>query len=211
MKFMRTMLPTFITFVLLAGISPLLAEDSPLVVQSTFKTHCIKCHGKEGKVKGKINLLKLKSNDDLLAKPELIETLIAVLKDHEMPPKDEPVMAEVERKHMIVRFQAMLRQILKTRPFVPTPIRRMNRFQYNNAVVDLLELDRVIFRLNERLMRRRDDYFHPQTKKCPPRCVSPVGRSARTSITSDPRGSGGWHRFPRTNVPSMVSIIVPIT
>ena len=115
MKFMRAMLPTFITFVLLAGISPLLlAEDSPLAVQSTFKAHCIKCHGKKGKVKGKVNLLKLKSADDLQAKPELLQTLLIALKDREMPPKDEPVMPEAERKHMIVRFQAMLRPILKT-------------------------------------------------------------------------------------------------
>jgi hypothetical protein len=43
----------------------------------------------------------------------------------------------------------------------------MNRFQYNNAVVDLLELDRDIFQLNERLLRRRDDYFRPETGRMP--------------------------------------------
>jgi len=188
----------FITLLLFAGIrSLLLAADSPMAVQSTFKTHCIKCHGKEDKVKGKVNLLKLKSNDDLLAKPELLETLIAVLKDHEMPPKDEPVMSEAERKHMIVRFQAMLRQVLKARPFVPTPIRRMNRFQYNNAVVDLLELDRVIFRLNERLMRRRDDYFHPQTKKMPDQVRISSRPLSKDIDNQRPEGFRGVASFPQ--------------
>lgn len=46
-------------------------------------------------------------------------------------------------------------------------MRRMDRFQYNNAVVDLLELDRDIFALEERLLRRRDDYFRPETRKMP--------------------------------------------
>ena len=77
----------------LLGISfSLLAEDFPLALQSTFKAHCIKCHGKGGKVKGKVNLLELKSVDDLLAKPELLETLLTVLKDREMPPKDEAMV-----------------------------------------------------------------------------------------------------------------------
>ena len=79
----------------------LLADDFPMVLQSTFKAHCIKCHGKGGKVKGKVNLLELKSVDDLLARPELLETLLTVLKDREMPPKDEAMVPEAERKHMI--------------------------------------------------------------------------------------------------------------
>ena len=62
---------------------------------------------------------------------------------------------------MTTQLRSMLAESLRAYPFEPTPIRRMNRFQYNNAVVDLLELERDIFQLNERLMRRRDDYFDP--------------------------------------------------
>ena len=175
----------------------LLADDFPVVLQSTFKAHCIKCHGKGGKVKGKVNLLELESVDDLLARPELLETLLTVLKDREMPPKDEAMLPEAERKHMIVRLQAMLRQVQKTRPFVPTPIRRMNRFQYNNAVVDLLELDREIFRLNERLMRRRDDYFHPQTKKMPPQVRISSRPLSKDIDNQRPEGFKGVASFPQ--------------
>ena len=67
----------FIAVLFLPVVSlALLVEDSPLAVQSIFKDHCIKCHGK----KGKVNLLKMKSNDDLLAKPKLLQTLLEALK-----------------------------------------------------------------------------------------------------------------------------------
>ena len=45
---------------------------------SVFETHCIKCHGKGGKVKGKVNLQELKSSDAFSSNPELLETLIKV-------------------------------------------------------------------------------------------------------------------------------------
>jgi len=165
---MKSTLLAVIALVLATGLSSsLLADESSTALPLAFKAHCIKCHGEGGKVKGKVDLLALKSNRDLLAKPELLETLLGVLKDREMPPKDEPRLPEAKRMQMVGQVDAMLRETLKTQAFEPTQIRRMNRFQYNNAVVDLLELDREIFRLNERLMRRRDDYFRPETKKMP--------------------------------------------
>ncbi|MEM7384565.1 MAG: DUF1592 domain-containing protein, partial [Verrucomicrobiota bacterium] len=50
---------------------------------------------------------------------------------------------------------------LSSEPYEPTPIRRMNRFQYNNAVVDLLGLTRDVFWMPERMLRRRSGYFKP--------------------------------------------------
>jgi len=198
MFYLKTRLPIFITYTLTAGISfSLFAADSPLAVQSTFKTHCIKCHGKEGKVKGKVNLLKLKSNDDLLAKPELLETIISVLEDHEMPPKDEPELVKADRKHMIAQLKGMLGKAAKSQAFLPMPMRRMNRFQYNNAVVDLLELDRDIFQLNERLMRRRTDYFNPASKKMPTE-VRVSSRPLSKDIDNQrPEGFRGASAFPQ--------------
>ena len=146
----------FTAFIALVFSSALLADDSPPALQVAFEANCIQCHGKNGKVKGKVNLLKLRSDNDLLAKPELLEKLLTVLKDHAMPPEDEPPLPAATRTQMVEQLQSLFRQALKTQAFEPTQMRRMNRFQYNNAVVDLLELDRDIFRLNERLMRRRD-------------------------------------------------------
>ena len=116
--------------VLATGLSPSLVADEPsTALRSAFKARCIKCHGEGGKVKGKVDLLALKSERDLLAKPELLETLLEVLKDREMPPKDEPLLPESKRMQMVGQVEAMLRATLKTQAFEPTPIRRMNRFQ----------------------------------------------------------------------------------
>ena len=165
---MNTTATPCIALALIVGLpatSP--ADDSLATLRSTFRTHCVKCHGKGRKIEGKINLLSLKSGKELRARPRLLERLITVLEDREMPPEDEPPLPQAKRKQTITRLRAALKVALKSHPFEPTPIRRMNRFQYNNAVVDLLELDRDIFRLNERLLRRRDDYFRPETRKMP--------------------------------------------
>ncbi len=103
-----------------------------------FKAHCVKCHGKGGKVKGKVNLLTLKDASALRAKPELMETLIGVLEDRAMPPEDEPALKEADRKKIIETLRVMVLTAAPEQAFLPTPMRRMNRFQYNNAVVDLL-------------------------------------------------------------------------
>jgi hypothetical protein len=195
---MRTIFPAFIAFMLSTGISPaVLAEESFAALRLEFDSHCIKCHGKAGKVKGKVDLLALKSDNDLLAKPELLEKLLTVLKDHEMPPVDEPPLPEATRTQMVVPLQMMLREALKNQPFEPTQIRRMNRFQYNNAVVDLLELDRDIFRLNERLMRRRDDYFRPETKKMPDQIKVSSRPLSKDIDNQRPEGFKGVASFPQ--------------
>ena len=195
---MRTIFPAFIAFMLSTGISPaVLAEEPFAALRLEFDSHCIKCHGKAGKVKGKVDLLALKSDNDLLAKPELLEKPLTVLKDHEMPPEDEPPLPEATRTQMVVPLQMMLREALKNQPFEPTQIRRMNRFQYNNAVVDLLELDRDIFRLNERLMRRRDDYFRPKTKKMPDQIKVSSRPLSKDIDNQRPEGFKGVASFPQ--------------
>ena len=195
---MKNTVAVLIIFVLFSGIcSSLPADDPSASLQSAFKARCVKCHGKGGKAKGKVNLLELKSGKDLLASPALLEKLVAVLKDREMPPEKEPELPEAKRKHMITQLEALLRQSLETRAFLPTPMRRMNRFQYNNAVVDLLELDRPIFRLNERLMRRRQDYFKPETRKMPDQ-VRVSSRPLSKDIDNQrPEGFKGVASFPQ--------------
>jgi hypothetical protein len=195
---MRTAVTTSIALLLTIGLSSSLpADDSSTSLQSAFKTHCIKCHGKGAKIEGKINLLALKSGEDLLARPELLETLITVLKDRVMPPEDEPALAVEKREQMVEQLQKLLDQALRTHAFAPTPIRRMNRFQYNNAVVDLLELDRDIFQLNERLLRRREDYFRPETRKMPPAVRVSSRPLAKDIDNQRPEGFKGVAAFPQ--------------
>ncbi|MEM7387752.1 MAG: c-type cytochrome, partial [Verrucomicrobiota bacterium] len=106
--------------------------------QAIMAQHCHRCHGGE-KTKGKVDLVALQQPDDLRQHPELMETMVSVLRDGEMPPEDEPPLAEGELEQLTAYLDQMLGRSLSSEPYEPTPIRRMNRFQYNNAVVDLLE------------------------------------------------------------------------
>ncbi|MEC9093629.1 MAG: DUF1592 domain-containing protein, partial [Planctomycetota bacterium] len=131
------------------------------------------------------------------ARPELIQSLIDVVTDHAMPPEEQPPLPIKTREQFLSGLKILLKKSLKSQPFIATPIRRMNRFQYNNSVVDLLELDREIFRLNERLMRRRDDYFHPQTQKMPSQ-VRVSSRPLSKDIDNQrPEGFKGVAAFPQ--------------
>jgi len=173
------------------------ADDYLAEINSILDSHCIKCHGEGGKVKGKVNLKELRSANLLSSKPELLESLIGVIKDREMPPEDEPPLSDSEREKLLEWLEVKLSDSIKGQPFLPTPIRRMNRFQYNNSVVDLLELDRPIFRLNERLMRRRDNYFKPETKKMPAQVRISTRPLSKDIDNQRPEGFRGVASFPQ--------------
>ena len=175
----------------------LLADEAKISLPAVFRSHCVKCHGERGRPKGRVDLHALKSDAELWEKPRLLEKLIGALEDQEMPPEDEPPLPEGTRERTIARLRDMLAQVSQSEAFGPTPIRRMNRFQYNNAVVDLLELDRNIFALNERLMRRRSDYFQPASKKMPKRVRVSSRPLAKDIDNQRPEGFRGVAAFPQ--------------
>lgn len=146
-----------------------------------FAQHCVKCHGKDGKVKGKVNLMEIKSVIDLESDPELITSILEVLEFDEMPPEDEPRLKPSEIKLLSSELNVIREKALnKGIGFKHTPIRRMNRFQYNNAVVDLFELKSVVFSLPEKMMREHNNYFKPETEKMPDMVTvgsRPLGKS----------------------------------
>ena len=194
-KVFRSYFYSFILLQIFAGTS--FADDSLLRINSILDSHCIKCHGEAGKVKGKVNLKELQSANLLSSKPELLESLIGVIKDREMPPEDKPPLSDSERGELLKWLEVKLSDSIKDQPFLPTQIRRMNRFQYNNSVVDLLELDRPIFRLNERLMRRRDNYFKPETRKMPPQVRISTRPLSKDIDNQRPEGFRGVASFPQ--------------
>ncbi|MEM7393080.1 MAG: DUF1587 domain-containing protein, partial [Verrucomicrobiota bacterium] len=166
-------------------------------VRPAMMDYCVKCHGKNDKVKGKVNLLKMATDHDLSEHPKLLEDLVAVIEDREMPPEDEAQIPDKTREAIIGYLKEMLQRSQAAQAFPPTPLRRMNRFQYNNAVVDLLELDRDIFQLNERLLRRYQDYFKPRTGKMPNE-VKVASRPLSKDIDGRrPEGFRGVSAFPQ--------------
>ncbi|MGZ0170242.1 MAG: DUF1592 domain-containing protein [Planctomycetales bacterium] len=136
------------------------------IIAPAIQKHCAKCHGVDAEeVDGDLNLLKLRG-DDLRNDVEMVRTLIEVLDLEEMPPEGEPPLAPKLRQQMISELRTILHTaVLRQNTFPHAPIRRMNRFQYNNAVVDLFDLQCIVFTLPERMMREHKGYFKPETGK----------------------------------------------
>ena len=52
-------------------LTPVLAGKE-FSIEDTFKTHCVKCHGAKGKVKGEVNLVSYLEGNDIKDNPELL-------------------------------------------------------------------------------------------------------------------------------------------
>ncbi|MGK0190624.1 MAG: hypothetical protein ACI9R3_006454, partial [Verrucomicrobiales bacterium] len=171
---------SIVVFLLVLSSLSLLAQVEKSIL-SVIEARCVQCHGKDEKVKGKIDLLKIQSIADLQAQPELLGKLIEVIDFEEMPPEDEPQMESRERQEFLKELKATLhRSVSEQRVLAHTPMRRMNRFQYDNAVVDLFELKGVVFSLPERMMREHGNYFKPETGKMADKVTvgsRPLGKS----------------------------------
>ena len=151
-----------------------------------FQKSCIKCHGKDGKVKGKMDLLKIRNAADLTSDLERLQTIIEVLDAREMPPEKEPEIKPEARKGTVKELRGLLHTAASNgQGFAPTPIRRMNRLQYNNAVQDLLELKVSVFPLPEKMMRDRSKYFAKALAAKPPRMPEAL------TVSSRPLGKSG--------------------
>jgi hypothetical protein len=146
-----------------------------------LQEHCIQCHGKDGKVKGKVDLRPFATADEPHAPPELLTKILKAVKDRDMPPEDEPPLKDAAHQHFVSALEARLAESIRTSAVPPrTPVRRMNRFQYGNAVEDLLDLKVELFALPERVVREYGDYFQPASGKMPDTVKAgnrPLGKS----------------------------------
>ena len=137
-------------------------------IAAILRDRCVHCHGESGEVMGEVDLVEFLKRPDQTSEPELLQDLIRVVDLGEMPPEEEG--------ELIPAVQAKLVKALKTRfekvvagESEPehAEIRRMNRFQYNNAVKDLFQLKSIVFTLPERMMRQHSKYFDPASGKMP--------------------------------------------
>lgn len=150
-------------------------------VQPVLQKRCVKCHGEGDELEGDVNLLAIKNFADVSKDPDLLSSIIDALEQGDMPPEDEPELKPKARKQVVTHLKHMLHEVLQARStFSQSPIRRMNRFQYNNAVQDLFQLKPVVFSLPERMLREYKNYFQPQTGKMPANLNAgsrPLGKS----------------------------------
>ena len=141
-----------------AGVRPFLEE------------YCLKCHGRDGKVKGELDLRQSLSEAELLENPKVLSKMVEALRDEEMPPEKAKHPEAGMRAKVLSQMSQLLNESLRVHA-VParTPVRRMNRFQYANAVRDLLDLKVELYALPETILRDLSGYFQPQTGKMPER------------------------------------------
>ena len=181
------MINSFLVFALLAALAGLsLGVDTKGLfdaeIQPFFQQYCIKCHGEGEKIKGKLDLRTYSDHAELLKDADRIEDIISVIEEGEMPPEEEPKIDEKTRVDILDGLKKTLAEAIKSsQSSSQTPIRRMNRFQYANAVKDLLKLKVEVYPLPERMMRDRSNYFKPQTGKIP----------SKITVSSRPLGKSG--------------------
>ena len=152
-------------------------------IEGSFESYCIECHGMKGKVKGEVNLISFTEGKDLKGDPELLQTIMEVIDFGEMPPEGNQPIDNTERKMIVAELKKLLAESVSgsEKELVKAPIRRMTRFQYANAVKDLLELKVEVFPLPEKMMRDRSGYFKPASGKMP----------AKMMVSSRPLGKSG--------------------
>ncbi|MCB1065739.1 MAG: DUF1592 domain-containing protein [Verrucomicrobiae bacterium] len=155
-----------ITVLLISCFSASLLAEGQGAILPVFQESCVRCHGEKGKVKGKMNLLEITSLGALTDDPEKLQAIIEAIDFEEMPPEDEPPLDPDVRRKLLADLEALRHQaVAGKKAFIQTPIRRMNRFQYHNAVSDLFDLKCVVYSLPERMMRDNGNYFRPETGK----------------------------------------------
>ena len=145
---------------------PVLAHVSLEEALPLMKEYCFGCHG-AFLVKGKVNLVKLSTRGHFLEKIELSRNAAKVLGKAEMPPEKEKQPSKAEREKLRRFFDGVVEEyVQKNTTLEPVVMRRMNRYEYNNAVRDLLQLRGDIYPLPEKVIRS-SRYFDPASGRMP--------------------------------------------
>jgi mono/diheme cytochrome c family protein len=151
-------------------------EDQPEVavkaatlkeVQPLLAKYCYECHGAGKKVKGKVNLKELATRSDFLKHFKVAGLGAEAVGFGEMPPEDEKQPSSEERKKIVSFLYGVVDEYARDNTTLePVVMRRLNRYEYNNAVRDLLQLRGDIYALPEKVVRG-SNYFNPASGVLP--------------------------------------------
>ncbi|MCM8543301.1 MAG: DUF1592 domain-containing protein [Lentisphaeraceae bacterium] len=125
-------------FLLLLFLSSVTSANEKL--QGFFNDYCISCHGPE-KQKGKVRF-DLDSSQ-LFQNEELLESLVMVLEDGDMPPKKKKQPAE----KLVFETLDLIKSHLEKKEAAST-LKRLSREEYTNSINDIFKAD---FDLSEQL------------------------------------------------------------
>lgn len=174
------------------------AEQFETLVQPLIAEHCVHCHSGND-ANGEVDFEAIKNHTDLIGQPALILAMLEALDSYDMPPKDEPGLADSVRKTAVQSLKELLRESTANAPLPDIPIRRLNRFQYNYAVKDLFGLKLDVFRLPEKLMVREQNYLQKGAREMPGSvqvtCKSLEVSGGMESVTAYPKDLRAAHGF----------------
>jgi hypothetical protein len=132
---MRSVVPPTFLMVLALGIATAAGDEKTLrkLDQSKLflKTNCVSCHGNK-KSEGDHNFETFSDKD--WNDQELLNDLLTVLKEEEMPPEDAE--KKPSAKEVIAFEQLLAKQYLAIKSKLPGVLTRLNRAEYENTIND---------------------------------------------------------------------------
>ena len=187
-----------LTLVCLPGPRAALAGQFEQTIQPLIADHCVHCH--EGSdANGEMDFEAIGNRADFIGKPKMILAMLKAIDSYDMPPQDEPDLGEPTRQEAVAVLKSLLRESTGATPVPQIPMRRLNRFQYNNAVKDLFGLKMDVFHLPEKLMSRDQNYLATSKQAMPAKVRvssksldSTGGMASVDSFPKDLRASHGF-------------------
>jgi hypothetical protein len=137
-------------------------------IMAILSAKCVRCHG-DKMPKGGIDLLQIGEQGIPAKQSQLLQRVLEAIDANDMPPEDEPQLTREERDLLLRELKNALQKTANRSERTPTRLHRLTRFQYNNAVRDLFQLNRDVFELSEKLMTRRDRYLPSVSGRMPER------------------------------------------
>ena len=136
-------------------------------IGAATRQFCVRCHGGDS-TEGDLDLSSFGSLDAPPADARLVQQIRDRIAYREMPPESEPSPDDALRRRLVNTLDGQIREYLRTHDQgVPVVMRRLNRYEYNNAVRDLLHLRGDIYPLPEKTIRVDSPYFDPASGRFP--------------------------------------------
>lgn len=136
-------------------------------IQPLLQQHCLECHSGDD-AEGDVRFESLTSRQGFLEQIDQSRRAVRAITRGEMPPEDSTPLSPADRRKLTTFFDSVIDEYLDSAGSVaPVVMRRMNRYEYSNAVRDLLQLKGDVFPLPEKAIRPAADYFDPASGHFP--------------------------------------------
>ena len=131
------------------------------------KQFCVRCHGGDTS-EGDLDLTSFGESHAPPTSAGMLQQIRDRIAHREMPPENEPSPGDTLRRRLVATLDAHLRERFRdAAPGAAVVMRRLNRYEYNNAVRDLLHLRGDIYPLPEKTIRVDSPYFNPASGRFP--------------------------------------------